>query len=163
MAIFKKKEPTIGSTPPLPALDEPWFGAYFDGILKDAAVPPDDGQNRMQVIMFVLWRTVDITIEAVFQNDPSAAYEYQTLIESRTPATPAQRAAFLVSRDPSAAWVLVNQLSKHRAILVQAGQMYGKMRFFPNRCCDEPTEFDLQDGSAHCSKCHNPVQFKETM
>jgi NADH pyrophosphatase NudC (nudix superfamily) len=58
--------------------------------------------------------------------------------------------------------VLVNQLSKHADLAVQAGQMYGRMRFFSSQCCGEPTEFDLQDASAYCSRCHQPVLFNKT-
>jgi hypothetical protein len=162
MAFFKKKNSTIDVVAELPALDASWFDSYFDAILRDARVPPDDGQNRMQLITFILQQTIDSTIQALLNELRIAPDEYQRLVRSTPPASPAQRAAFLVSKSPSAAWVLVNQLSKHADLAVQAGQMYGRMRFFSSQCCGEPTEFDLQDASAYCSRCHQPVLFNKT-
>jgi hypothetical protein len=163
MAFFKKKNSTIDAVAELPALDASWFDSYFDAILRDARVPPDDGQNRMQLITFILQQTIDSTIQALLNELRIAPDEYQRLVRSTPPASPAQRAAFLVSKSPSAAWVLVNQLSKHADLAVQAGQMYGRMRFFSSQCCGDPTEFDLRDGSAYCSHCHQPVPFNKTI
>jgi hypothetical protein len=132
MALFKKKNSTLDAVAELPTLDASWFDSYFDKVLRDARLPPDDGQNRMQLITFILQQTIDKTIEAILSEERIAPDEYWRLVRSSPPASPAQRAAFLVSKNPSAAWVLLNQLSKHADLAVQAGQMHGRIRFFPS-------------------------------
>lgn len=145
----------------LKELSDEWIGEYNRGILLESGLPADDGQNEFQLHMFALTMLLDHTARTCLKGMGALSVldEYNTL--SARGATPTDRIGFLVAWNPEMHQVLVDKFARNRAVILQGvrGARNGRVRYFRSKCCVEPVEFTLTDGSPYCSSCVRPVEF----
>lgn len=137
-------------------LDDAWFDRWFDSILRESGVAPDDGQNRVQLTVFTLG-AMDSAAFGFFEQrgDLGTRATYERLCS--TGASAGARWRFLVEWNPASRDPLAERLDKHHDLLVQGGRTHGRMRFFPSACCGKPTEYSGPELRPFCSECRNPV------
>lgn len=156
MGIFSRRrdpKPEVGKLASA-TYDDQWFAGYWDDIFRIARVP-DDGQNRMQLVMATL-KVLDDQASNWFSQigDPHAPAQYGLLLGRS--ASIGERTAFLLSWNPAIPNLMRQKFETFHGIFVRAGQSHGKFRFFPSPCCGQPIELDLQTGVSACSRCGNP-------
>lgn len=155
MGLFSKRETSASHRQQQSAhqFNDPWFERWWDTIITDSGVSPDDPQNRLQLIVFT-HKLLDDSAESYFSqlHDAAARQQYQSLA-SNPSITIEKKIDFLVGWNPQVPALLNEKFTNFKDLLTKSGQQHGRLRFFPSECCGEPLEIDPQTADRICSAC----------
>jgi hypothetical protein len=134
-------------------LDSEWFSDFFNSIIAQAGVDPQDDGNHMELILFyskVLGDMATSMMEGT--GDRQALMRFRNHPEVGHPHVAAR---LLIEWNGECREIIIAKLRKFYPISVASGKKFGQIRVFPSPCCGEPRTWE--GAVARCSSCGNVI------